>query len=132
MTPAEFAARAVGLPWRRWRSDWTACDCFGLVVLYWREVHGIDLGQVPQTDIATGFSAATGWQECEPEPGACGFMAWVEGAPAHCGILIDASHVLHAQEGHPRPEAGSVRVTRLDAMRRLYPDLRFYRYAPCT
>lgn len=132
MTPAAFAARVVGVPWKRWHSGWTACDCFGLCVLYYREVLGIDLGPVPETDIASGFSAATGWHECEPMPGACGFMAWVDGSPAHCGVLIDAGHVLHAQEGYPRPDAGSVRVTRLDAMRRLYPDLRFYRYAPCT
>lgn len=132
MTPAAFAARIVGARWVRWASSWAACDCFGLCVLYYRECLGIDLGAVPQTDIATGFHAARGWQECEPEPGACVFMAWVDGSPAHCGVLLTADAVLHAQEGHLRPESGSVRVTRMDAMRRLYPDLRFYRYTPCT
>lgn len=129
MTPAEFTARAVGLPWKRWRSDWHAADCFGLVVLYWREVHGRDLGSVPQTDISTGFSVAAGWEPCETEPGACGFMAYSGGAPAHCGILIAPDAVLHSLGGEHR--GGSVRMTGLALMRRIYSDITFHRPKPC-
>lgn len=130
MTPAEFAQRAIGLPWVRWRSDWAACDCYGLLVLYFREVRGVDLGAVPQTDIATGFAAASGWAQCEPHPGRSAFMAWRDGAPTHCGVLLPGGMLLHA-EGSPEA-GGSVRATRLAAMQRLYRDLRFYEYAtPC-
>lgn len=129
MTPAEFAARAVGLPWVRWRSDWKSCDCFGLLILYWREVHGQDLGAVPHTDIATGFAAAAGWQRCEPEPGACAFMAYHRGAPAHCGVLITADTVLHSLGDEER--GGSVRTTGLALMRRVYTDITFHRPATC-
>lgn len=130
MTPQEFAERSVGLPWRRWRSDWAAMDCYGLCVLYHRCVLGVDLGAVPQAEIADGFAAeAARWQQCEPEPGATAFMAWSNGAPTHCGMLIPGGMLLHAQEGRPVPEHGSVRLTRLAAMRRGVPDLRFYRYA---
>lgn len=133
LTPEEFTARAVGLPWVRWRSDWAAVDCFGLIVLYFREVLGVELGDVPQTDIATGFEAARGWiecgPECGPEAGATCWMAFMEGAPAHCGVLISPTQVLHSENS---PEGcGSVRVTRLRVMQRLWPDLRFYRYDPC-
>lgn len=131
MTADEFVLRAVGLPWVRWRSDWRAADCFGLIVLWHREVLGIDLGPVPQTDIAAGFAAARGWSECGPDPGATGFMTWRNGAPTHCGMLALRGQLLHAQEGHPTPEHGSVRLTRLEVMARMCPDLRFYRYAPC-
>lgn len=130
MTADEFARRAVGLPWVRWRSDWQALDCFGLLVLYFREVIGVDLGPVPQTDIAAGFHAARGWAECGPEPGVTAFMAWRDGAPTHCGMLLPGGLLLHA-EGSPEA-GGSVRATRLAAMQRLYKDIRFYRYAtPC-
>lgn len=130
MTPSEFAERAVGLPWVRWRSDWGACDCFGLVVLYYREVLGIDLGSVPQTDVAGGFFAqAERWRECEPEPGATVWMAWRDGSPTHVGVLIDAAHVMHA-EGSPET-GGSVRVNRLDVLRKLYGETRFVRFVPC-
>lgn len=134
MTSDEFVARAVGLPWRRWRSDWQGADCYGMLLLYWREVLGVDLGGVPQTDIASGFAAAAGWVECEPCDGAVAFMAFEAGAPTHCGVLLPGDRLLHAQEGRIRPEDGSTRVTRLAAMRRLCPDIRFFRRAevgPC-
>ena len=135
MTADDFAARCMalpGLPWVRWRSDWQACDCYGLIVLYFREVLGIDLGPVPQTDIASGFALASGWAECGPEPGVSCFMAFRAGAASHCGVLLPGGRLLHSQEGHPDPSTGGVRITRLEVMTRVYPDLRFYRYITCT
>lgn len=131
LTPDEFASRAVGLPWQRWRSDWQAADCFGLVVLYFREVLGVDLGPVPQTDIESGFLAARGWSECGPEPGATAWMAWRDGAPTHCGVLLPGGKVLHSEGTPERP--GRARVSNLPAVVRFYgADVRFYRYAaPC-
>lgn len=130
MDPDRFIRLMVGKPWRRWHSDFDACDCYGLVLLWMREVHGVNLGTVPQTDIATGFDQAQGWVECGPDPGATAFMAWREGTPTHCGVLAMRGQLLHAQEGHPIPEHGSVRITRLEVMARAVPDLRFYRYLP--
>lgn len=130
LTPDQFAARTVGIPWVRWRSDFDGCDCFGLIVLWFRHVLGVDLGAVPQTDIAEGFSQATGWIECPPEAGATCWMAWRNGAPSHCGVLLTIDLVLHAQENVRQPP-GSVRVTRLSIIERAYGRLTFYRYAPC-
>ncbi len=125
MTPIQFVTRAVGLPWVRWRSDWSAVDCYGLVVLWYRHVLGIELGEVPKTDIAAGLANDPEWIECGPEAGATMFMGWRHGAPSHCGMLVDESTVLHAEGSADQP--GSVRVSRLAAMRRLYPEIRFYR-----
>jgi len=117
-----------GIRWRRWRSDWESCDCFGIIVLWFREVCGVDLGPVPQTDIASGFaSLQRDWVECGPLPGSTGFMTYRNGVPTHCGMLIHGGQLLHAQAGNPIPESGSVRLTRLAVLARLYPDLRFYR-----
>jgi len=129
LTAQEFAARAVGMPWVRWRSDWSGSDCFGLIVLYHREVLGTDLGAVPQSDISTGFNAAQGWRECDTSTAAACFMAWRSGAPTHCGVLLPGAMVLHSEGSQDHP--GSVRITRLAAMRRAYGELRFYRYDPC-
>lgn len=134
MTAEQFAQRCMavpGIPWVRWRSDWAGMDCYGLLVLFFREVRGVELGAVPQTDIASGFAAARGWVQCEPEPGASAWMAFDASGPRHCGVLLDAGMVLHSEGDEVR--GGSVRLTRLAAMRRLYADLRFYRYAgaPC-
>lgn len=130
MTPAEFAGRAVGVPWVRWRSDWAGMDCFGCIVLYFREVLGVELGSVPEVDLATGFDLAHGWIECDREAGATCFMVWRDGAPQHCGIVLPGAMLLHAEANELHPP-GSVRVTRLDAAERVYGPMRFYRYSPC-
>jgi cell wall-associated NlpC family hydrolase len=129
MTPQQFIARSVGVPWARWRSDFSSCDCYGLVVLWHREVLGIELGRVPETDIASGFSAARGWVECGPEAGATCFMAWRHGAPTHCGVLLDSGMVLHSEGSQEMP--GNVRMTRMRALERVYGCIRCYRYEPC-
>lgn len=126
LTPSQFAARTVGLPWVRWRSDFDAADCYGIVVLYHRHVLGIELGEVPATDIASGFHAAAGWSECEPEAGVTCFMSWRDGAPTHCGVLLTGTDVLHAEGNQDHP--GSVRVSRLAVVQRAYGLIKFYRY----
>ena len=130
LTPEEFIRRAVGIPWVRWRSDWFACDCYGLVLLWMREVRGVNLGTVPQTDIATGFPETRVWAECGYDRDATVFFSWRNGAPTHCGVLAPHGFALHSQEGSPVSESGSVRLTRLEVMARAVPDLRFYRYSP--
>lgn len=129
MTPQAFAERAVGVPWKKWQSNWAGMDCFGCVVLYFREVLGIELGDVPRTGIAEGFHAAPGWHECEAGAGATCFMAWRDGAPTHCGMLLSPSEVLHAEGSEDHH--GSVRVSRLRAVQQMYGLIKFYRYAPC-
>jgi cell wall-associated NlpC family hydrolase len=129
MTPDQFVSRAVGIPWERWRSDWAACDCYGLVILYFREVLGIDLGTVPQSDIATGFFGLKCWVECEPEAGASMWMAWKDGAPTHAGILVSDDMVLHSTD--IAFGIGSVRLNRLSVINRSFSDAKFFRHSPC-
>lgn len=128
MTPEEFVGRAVGTPWTRWRADWTAMDCFGLVVLYQREVQGIDLGAPLRSYLSTGHGGVQGWQECQPAPGSICFMAWQNGAPTHCAIMLPDGRMLHSEGAENIP--GNVRITRLSAMQRAYGDLSFYTYIP--
>lgn len=120
---------APGLPWVKWRSDWSGTDCFGLIVLWFREVHGIELGPVPQTDIASGFANAAGWVECGAEAGAIAWMAWRGVAPTHCGIVLPHSRLLHSEGSDKKP--GGVRISRLAAIERMYGEIRFYRYTRC-
>lgn len=129
LTPEEFTRRLVGAPWRRWASDWTACDCFGALTLYFREVLGVDLGPVPQTDIEAGFLQARGWAECD-RAGAQAWMVWRQGSPVHCGLVLPDGQYLHSEGTPERP--GSVRVSRPEALARVYGgEIRFYRYTPC-
>jgi len=129
LTQSQFIALMVGKPWVRWRSDFEAADCFGLLVLYHYAVLGMDLGSVPQTDIETGFAEAAAWEPCEPAEHAACFMAWFNGAPTHCGIILPGGMVLHSEGSPERP--GSVRVSRLAAVERIYGAMKFYRYSQC-
>lgn len=130
MTPAEFAARCMALDgprYARWSTGWAELDCFGLVALYWREVHGRELHPTPLASMADGFAAVgSAWVECGPQPGACGFMAWLDGQPRHCGVLLPGGELLHTED------PGGPRITRLPAMQRLYPDIRFYAPTPAA
>src|SRR5947207_2847767 len=97
MTPQQFVARAMalpGLPWKRRQATWAAADCFGILVLWCRHVWGFELGPEPSTD---GFTVPAGWIECGPEPFATVWMAWRDGQPAHCGIVVGQGFVLHAE-----------------------------------
>ena len=126
MTRDEFISRAVGIPWVRWGSSWDGADCYGIVVMYCREVLGIDLGAVPQTDIASGFALAGGWVKCGPGPDAVGWMAWHQGAPRHCGIVLPGSQLFLHSQG-TEEQGGSVRLTRMAVIQRLYSDITYYR-----
>lgn len=137
MTPAQFAERWMGVDgprYRRWSSGWDFSDCYGALILYWREVHGRELLPEPSTTsgMAGGFAAlGQHWRECGPEPGSCGFMAWDAGCPRHCGVLLPGGDLLHT-EAPSAFGAGGPRITRLAAMARLYPDLRFYAPTPAA
>lgn len=125
MTPQEFVDRAVGVPWVRWRSDWEAMDCFGLLILFHREVLGVDLGTVPHVDIKDGFAKATGW--VETEDGATAWMAFKGDSAVHCGVLLPSGACLHSEGSANQP--GSVRVTPLRTIKRVFGQVKTFRYA---
>ena len=132
LTQAEFISRAVGIPWAKWQSSWDCCDCYGLLVLYFREVHGIEIDGRPDSDTGENLACAqgwTGWEQCAPEHEAACFVGWQGGSPHHCGIVVAGDMVLHSDGTEARP--GNVRLTRLSTMQRLYSDIRFYRYTKC-
>ncbi|MBM7346227.1 hypothetical protein JOE09_005293, partial [Pantoea coffeiphila] len=38
LTGSDFARAMIGVPWANRACSWQACDCWGLVVLYYRHV----------------------------------------------------------------------------------------------
>jgi cell wall-associated NlpC family hydrolase len=130
MTREDFVNRAIGMPWQKWRSDWQACDCYGLIALWHREVLGIELGAVPNISIEEGFDfalASGDWiQVSGPQAGATAWMAWRDGAPTHCGIVLDDCTLMHAEGG--ADQFGSVRVSRLAAVERVYGPITYHQH----
>ena len=109
-------------------------DCFGCVALYFREVLGVSIDVERGRQGAHGFDEwdawITQWSECEAASGDVCFMAWRNGVPTHCGIVMRDGMVLHAQESDQSPP-GSVRATRLSTIERVYARVTYYRYTPC-
>jgi len=105
-------------------------DCYGLVVLYYREVLGIDLPDVPHEELAYGFSMIGGaWERTESAVDGVGFMSYRGDTPTHCGLYVGDGWLLHS---HGNNEVGgSVRMTKLDAMKRIYGRIEFYRMKEC-
>lgn len=128
ITLTEFARRMVGVPWVKWRADWQACDCYGLLVMYYRHVLGQDIGQVPHAPFATGLAGLSQWRECPAgTPGEV--YVFTKGSdPQHCGVPYGFGRVLHCwgSDNHP----GNVRIDRLDALTRLYGGYRTYAHHP--
>ena len=128
LTPQEFTARAVGLPWERWRSDWQACDCWGLLSMACREVLGFEIGAEPSGSVSPADVVGMGWLECAEDSGQIALMGWIDGAPTHCAFVTNGgATLLHSAAN--RQGIGQVQETRISVMRRLYPDIRIYRRA---
>lgn len=130
MTKNEFINYAVGLPWVRWGSDWSGCDCYGLVVLYHREVLGVQLEDVPQKELIEGLRDVSHlWERVSGVENACAFMSFVGDIPTHVGLCIGGDMVLHAH-GDGRL-GGSVRISSLKTMQKLFGEIKFYRLKQC-
>jgi cell wall-associated NlpC family hydrolase len=130
MTKQEFILKSVGVPWIRWGSSWQGMDCYGLVVRYYKDVLNIDLPDVPQTELAIGFeSMGDVWEYCEDPQDGIGFMSYRGDVPTHCGVYVGDGWLLHSHGN--TYTGGSVRMTRLDAMERVFGKIAFYRMKQC-
>lgn len=103
MNSDEFAERAIGLPFLFGKGNWQACDCWGLVELFYREVFEIDLVEradhgVDASGMQAGFDACTDWVEVEdPQDGDVVLMRFKALPVGHVGIFI-GGNVCHATE----------------------------------
>lgn len=132
MTHEEFVSKVVGLPWVSHSATWESLDCYGLVVMYYRHVLGIELDT---EDFDSGIEIDAGynlqksqWKKTDKTQSVV-FMSFVkvsgERVASHCGIRHGA-WCLHSAGG--KDTDGHVRHTRLSAMKKLYPDMEFYEY----
>ncbi|RUT65171.1 hypothetical protein CKG00_01185 [Morganella morganii] len=127
MTTDEFTDRMVGVPWVNRACSFTECDCWGLVLLYYRHVMGREIhsvtGYAEHDDFVTCFNGViVPWVPIAyPEDG-CMFVAYDGSQPVHVGIVTGSTAL------HSRGENGHVRIDRLSVLGRLYTKLEFYRY----
>jgi len=126
ITVNEFINAMAGVPWVERKASFTEADCWGVVVLFMRHVHGIELEQTHDMSMIEGMKAqldSGAWSECEADDGAVAFMAYRHGLPAHCGVVVDGL-VIHSGGG--RRHAGFCRVDRLAVLQAEYRDIKYF------
>lgn len=105
MTPETFITNVMGIPFKFGRGDWLACDCWGLVELWYREILGIELDDRAGHGVNHGAvqrwfnSAPTRWNIVEaPHDNDLVVMRVGKLNAAHVGIIFD-NGVLHTSDG---------------------------------
>ena len=105
-----------------------AVDCWGLVALYYRLVHVINIHHTDDygngSDFATCYhSEVDFWLRHEhPVPGGI-FVAYRGAVPVHVGLVIDDHTIFHARD------KTSVRLDKLRTLERLSTKVEFLTYA---
>lgn len=110
MTLAEFARRAIRVPFVDRGRDYDGWDCYGLLRCGYRDVLGIelpahDIGYETAGDTAQDREAIhrmvmagrAAWRRIDaPEPGDVPLLICI-GRPVHVGLMIDRERFLHCE-----------------------------------
>lgn len=128
----EFTTRIMETPWVEGKASFSGADCWGVVVLYYRHVHGIEIenchheqhiGHI-ETGIAEQLDTGDWIETFAPDEDGVVFMAYVGDSPRHCGVISDG-RVLHSAGGRERKLA-YCRRDRIEILQRMYRDMRFF------
>lgn len=124
----EFISRIEGVPWSNRACSFDAADCWGLVVMYYRHVHGIEVHQTADyesgRDFMTCYDAdVVFWQRSETFCDEGIFVAWVGSQPVHVGLILGGLAL------HSRGENGHVRFDAIRTIQKLFTRVEFYQYA---
>lgn len=130
MSREQFCINSIGKPWKYRACTPDAMDCWGLVVLYYRSVLGIELHQTDgyeaDKDFVTCYQGnVLFWNKIDIPENDCIFIGYIGNSPAHVGVIIDSGAL------HSRGEGGCVRYDKLRAIERNFTKLEFLRYGHC-
>ncbi|KNE88431.1 hypothetical protein PSTG_18168, partial [Puccinia striiformis f. sp. tritici PST-78] len=83
-----------GKPWRDRACSFDAADCWGLVVMYYRHVLGIEIHQTPDYEAGSDFlTCFTGdivfWKQAEKASDSSIFIAYYGAEPKHVGLVVN-------------------------------------------
>lgn len=128
MHKSDFVNAMEGKPWRDRACSFEAADCWGLVVLYYRHVLGIEIHQTPDYEAGSDFLTCfegdvVFWQQAEKSADGRIFIAYYGDEPKHVGLVVGG------QAFHSRGEAGQVRFDKLRTLEKVFTRVEFYDYA---
>nr|DAL55998.1 MAG TPA_asm: hypothetical protein [Caudoviricetes sp.] len=110
MTQSEFIRLVNGKPWVNRACCFEQMDCWGLVVLYYRHVLGLELHHIPGyesgADFITCYSEESpNWRAVPVAWPGCLAVFYYADRPVHVGVMLDPIKCLHS-----RGEFGFVRA----------------------
>lgn len=128
MTKSEFISLVIGKPWSDRACNFDMMDCWGLVVLYYRHVIGIELHHLADyesgSDFVTCHDAETQHWLPVLSPVSGDIAVFYHGdIPQHIGIIVSPGKCLHS-----RGESGCVMVDNVQSLNRLYKKVEYKRH----
>lgn len=128
MHKSEFIEMVTGAPWVDRACTFEAMDCWGLVVLYYRHVLGIEIHHAPDyeagADFLTCFSGeVVYWRPSDIIVDGGIFIAWYGSQPVHVGLTVNGMAL------HSRGQNGHVRADSLRTIQKIFTRVEFYKYA---
>lgn len=128
MLKSEFVDRVTGVPWLDRACTFESMDCWGLVVLYYRHVMGIEIHHTPAYESGRDFMTCfmdevVYWSASEviAEDGI--FIAYYGSVPVHVGLIVNGRAL------HSRGESGHVRSDNIRTIQKIFTRVEFKKYA---
>lgn len=128
MHKTDFVNVMEGKQWRDRACSFDAVDCWGLVVMYYRHVLGIEIHQTPDYEAGSDFLTCFAgdvvfWKPANIPSDNSIFIAYYGAEPKHVGLVVDG------QAFHSRGESGQVRFDKLRTLEKVFTKVEFYDYA---
>ena len=128
MLKQEFIDRMDGKPWRNRTCNFDGADCWGLIVLYYRHVFGVNIHHTDDYESGREFLTCyhgeiVFWRLAATPSDGCMFVAYEDQHPKHVGLVLDG------QAFHSRGESGFVRLDKLRTLNKVFSKVEYYTYA---
>lgn len=128
MLNQEFIDVMDGKPWKNRTCSFDACDCWGLIALYYRHVLGVNIHHTDDYECDREFLTCyqgeiVFWRQSAAPSDGCMFVAYEGQHPKHVGLILGG------QAFHSRGESGHVRLDKFRTLQKVYSKVEFYTYA---
>lgn len=128
VTSDNFAQQMLGKPWVDRACSYDFVDCWGLVVMYFRRVNGINIHHDDGYSSGLSFATCYSSEVCfwRPEehavPGGI-FVSFTGSNPTHVGLVYPGGKILHARQN------SAVRFDRIRTLEKLSTRVEWFTYA---
>ena len=132
MNETDFINKSLDVPWVNRGMSFDGMDCYGLVILYYRLVLGIELpmpsGYIEKEPINECWDAETGsgrWAaESRPIKNGIVLTAYRGDTPIHVGVVVSGGRLLHCRGNENEP--GKVEIHRISAIEKIYGRVTYH------